>query len=73
MFPPDFDEWMASRRAIFDSYATSYARHLLDRYGATEVTLYGIERFVPTPADVRQGKRLGAPEFSREIRLGTYR
>ncbi|MEX0586542.1 MAG: hypothetical protein WD176_07860 [Pirellulales bacterium] len=70
--PPDAARWIASRRALRDSCLKSYARRLLQRHGASEVTLYGIERRLPSPEDIRQGKRLGAAEFTGETRLGRF-
>jgi hypothetical protein len=73
ILPPGAAEWFASRRALYDAYVTDHARHLRARYGATEVTLYGIERRIPTQEDIRDGKRLGAAEYTGETRLGTFR
>lgn len=60
----DYRLWSIGLKT-YQAYSQSYGEHLLRRYGGQKVTLYGLERRLPAPDEVLQGKRIDDPQFVR--------
>ncbi len=66
-------EAMAPPRKVYDAVVNSYAQQILQKYGATEVTLHGSTRYPPTAQEFIAGRKLTDPGNVRPIKLGTFR
>lgn len=71
-----YEQWQRAREELnrmADVYLKSYGRHLLASHGASKVTLWGIERGLPSMDDVQKGTRLNDQRFVGEVKLGELR
>lgn len=72
---PLYEEWKRARdefNRTADKYAESYARHLLAMHNGKRVTLWGIERGLPSMEDVRAGTKIDDKRFVYTVKLGTF-
>jgi hypothetical protein len=70
-----YEAWRKARdefNRTADAYAASYARHLLAVHGGSRVTLWGLERGLPSMEDVRNGISLDDKRFHFEVKLGEW-
>jgi hypothetical protein len=72
---PAYAEWRKLRETagkLGDVYLESYARHLLAESGAQRLTLWGVERELPSMEDVRSGVPVTDARYLREVLLGNW-
>jgi hypothetical protein len=70
-----YEEWRKAREELnrtADEYAASYAKHLLTEYSGQRVTLWGLERGLPSMEDVRAGTKLDDVRFQYQVELGVW-
>ena len=56
-----------------EAVAQSFAKHLAEAHGASEVKLYLVRHFVPRMSEVQQGMRLNDKQLYEIQPLGTYK
>lgn len=69
---PELDWTRLSPSARQREFAKSYADHLLDKYGATSVSLVLEEHNIPPPQRVAEGLPLNHASLYRQRKLGTF-
>jgi hypothetical protein len=70
-----YEEWRRAREELNrggDALIASYAKHLLATHDAKKVTLWAIERGLPSMEQVREGLKLGDERFVMEVKLGEW-
>lgn len=62
----------APPRVMFDNYSESYARHLLAKHQAKQVTIHLVRHLIPFPDQVAAGRSLRDPEMYQDLYQRTY-
>lgn len=66
------DDPQAPPRRIFDRYSESYARHLLAKHQAKQVTIHLVRHLIPFPDEVAAGRPLNDPALYQDLYQRTY-